>query len=374
MSHLAEEYAKSCGVKILKPTLNPHYFPILHDRYITIHNDKKVQAKHYDLWPDVVQILKPYLNDIKIIQVGSFEEETIEGIDQHSPTKTLKQSAYIIERALAHVGIDSVPVHIASALDIPVVGIYSHTYANTCNPLWNNKSKVITIESDRGGKKPSFSLEEHPKTINFIKPEKIAQAVLDVLNIKQTISHKTLYTGHNYTSSFVEVIPTKKTSVQAKLIDVRMDYEHNEEVLANIIQRNKVEVTLSKPIPLSFIKSGRITKIVYKTDIFDGEFCRSIKQSSIPHTLICTSKENLKEQRANNFDFLINYLNKKDLIKHNKKRIKIKDFNNIKIKSGKKVVCGDKIYDSYFDLNKRENSDHFFLDLEFFRVYTDSDE
>ena len=169
MSHLAEEYAKSCGVKIGKPTLKPHYFPILHDRYITIHNDKKVQAKHYDLWPDVVQILKPYLNDIKIIQVGSFEEETIEWIDQHSPTKTLKQSAYIIERALAHVGIDSVPVHIASALDIPVVGIYSHTYANTCNPLWNNKSKVITIESDRGGKKPSFSLEEHPKTINFIK-------------------------------------------------------------------------------------------------------------------------------------------------------------------------------------------------------------
>ena len=66
MSHLAEEYAKSCGVKIGKPTLKPHYFPILHDRYITIHNDKKVQAKHYDLWPDVVQILKPYLNDIKI--------------------------------------------------------------------------------------------------------------------------------------------------------------------------------------------------------------------------------------------------------------------------------------------------------------------
>ena len=374
MSHLAEEYAKSCGVKIGKPILKPHYFPILHDRYITIHNDKKVQSKHYDLWPDVVEILKPYLNDIKIIQVGSFGEETIEGIDQHSPTKSLKQSAYIIERALAHVGIDSVPVHIASALDIPVVGIYSHTYANTCNPLWNNKSKAITIESDRGGKKPSFSLEEHPKTINFIKPEKIAQAVLDVLNIKQTISHKTLYTGHNYTSNFVEVIPTKKTSVQAKLIDVRMDYEHNEEVLADIIQRNKVEVTLSKPIPVSFIKSGRITKIVYKTDSFDSEFCRDIKQSSIPHVLICTSEENLKKQRAHNFDFLINYLNKKDLIKHNKKRIKIDDFSSIKIKSGKKVVCGNEIYDSYFDLNDRKNLDHFFLDLEFFRVYTDRDE
>ena len=35
MSHLAEEYAKSCGVKIGKPVLKPHYFPILHDLYRT---------------------------------------------------------------------------------------------------------------------------------------------------------------------------------------------------------------------------------------------------------------------------------------------------------------------------------------------------
>ena len=189
MSHLAEEYAKSCGVKIGRPVLKPHYFPILHDKYITIHNDKKVQSKHYDLWPDVVQLLKASLGDIKIIQVGAFGEEKIEGVDQHIPTKTLKQSAYIIERALGHVGIDSVPIHIASALDKPVVGIYSHTYADTCNPLWNEKTKSVTIESDRGGNKPSFSLEEHPKTINFIKPEKIAQAVLDVLNITKRINH-----------------------------------------------------------------------------------------------------------------------------------------------------------------------------------------
>ena len=112
MSHLAEEYAKSCGVKIGRPILNPHYFPILHDKYITIHNDKKVQAKNYDMWPDVIEILKPYLNlkNIKIIQVGALGEETIEGVDQHIPTNTLKQSAYIIKKGLGHVGIASMPL------------------------------------------------------------------------------------------------------------------------------------------------------------------------------------------------------------------------------------------------------------------------
>ena len=45
MSHLAEEYAKSCGVKIGKPVLKPHYFPIVYDKYITIHNDKNATKK-----------------------------------------------------------------------------------------------------------------------------------------------------------------------------------------------------------------------------------------------------------------------------------------------------------------------------------------
>ena len=260
MSHLAEEYAKSCGVKIGKPILKPHYFPVLHEKYITIHNDKKVQSKEYNMWTDVINLLKPQLGDIKIIQVGAFGEDKIEGVDEHLPTATLKQSSYVIQKGMGHVGIDSVPVHIASALDKPVVAIYSHTYASTCDPLWNDKSKAITIESDRGGKKPSFSLQENPKTINLIKPEKIAQSVLDVLEIDKKIKHKTLFIGNSYVSNFVEVIPTENTSVQSKHIDVRMDYCHNEEVLANIIQRNEVEVTLSKPIHENFLSSGRIKK------------------------------------------------------------------------------------------------------------------
>ena len=103
MSHLAEEYAKSCGVKIGKPILKPHYYPVVHEKYITIHNDKKVQAKEYDMWDDVISLLKPNLGDIKIIQIGAYGEQTIDGVDQHLPTNTLKQSAHIIENALAHV-------------------------------------------------------------------------------------------------------------------------------------------------------------------------------------------------------------------------------------------------------------------------------
>ena len=374
MSHLAEEYAKCCGVKIGKPVLKPHYFPILYDRYITIHNDKKVQAKEYDMWPDVIEILRPYIDDIKIIQIGSLGEETIEGVDDHIPTTSLKQTSYIINNSLGHVGIDSVPVHIASALDKPVVGIYAHTYASTCCPLWNEKSKAITIESDRAGNKPSFSLQESPKTINLIKPEEIAQAVLDVLGINKKIKHKTLFIGSSYSASYVEVIPTQKTGVVAKLIDVRMDYAHNEQVLADIMQRTKVEVTTSRPIPESFLQSGRISKIIYKTDEFDQDFIQLIKNSSMPHVFVCLSPDNLSKEREKNFDTLISYFNEKELVESNKKRLKIENIEDIKIKSGKKIVCGDKTYDSYFDLNDRKDLSHFYLDLDYFRVYTEEDE
>jgi len=374
MSHLAEEYAKSCGVKIGKPVLNPHYFPVLYDKYITIHNDKKVQAKEYDMWVDVIELLKTHLGDIKIIQVGAKGEKTIDGVDAHMPTETLKQSAYIIKNSLGHVGIDSVPIHIASALDKPVVGIYAHTYADTCSPLWNDKTKAITIESDRGGKKPSFSLEENPKTINFIKPEEIAQAVLDVLEIDEKVVHETIFIGGNCKSDFYEVIPIKRTNIVSDNIDVRMDYAHNEEVLNYILQRNKVEVTTTKPINENLIRSKKIKKIIYKAESFDVEFLNLVKEVGVPIITICTSSKNLPEERSKNFDQLINYLDTQAIIENNKKKINVDDFNTIKIKSNKKIVCGDDIYPSYFDLNERKNLDHFYLDLEFFRVYHDPHE
>ena len=50
MSHLIEEYAKSLGVKIGKPVLNDHFYPILDEKYITIHTDNKIDSKNILLY------------------------------------------------------------------------------------------------------------------------------------------------------------------------------------------------------------------------------------------------------------------------------------------------------------------------------------
>jgi hypothetical protein len=63
-----------------------------------------------------------------------------------------------------------------------------------------------------------------------------------------------------------------------------------------------------------------------------------------------------------------------EVIKNNKKSIGEIDINKIKIKSGKKIVVENTIYESIFDLNARKNLDQFYIDLDFFRVYTEGDE
>ena len=374
MSHLAEEYAKCCGVRIGKPVVKPHFFPVPFDKYITIHNDKKIQAKEYNFWPEVIELLKPHLGDIKIIQIGAFGEETIEGVDKHLPTFSLKQSSYIIRKSLGHVGIDSVPVHLASAFDKPVVGIYSHTYANTCDPLWNKESKAVTIESDRGGRKPSFALEENPKTINLIKPEKIAQAVLDVLEIDKKIKTKTIFMGPRSIFNCIEVVPSKLTNFAGGPVSVRMDLEHNEEVLKHILQFTPVEVTTTKPIAADIIFSKRIQRITYEADSFDAEFVALLKKSGLETTLVCKNKNNINKERTRFFDYMIHQDKKPQVIKDNKKLLEGINLNSLKIKSRKKIICGDKIYESHFDRNDRKNEDDLFVDLDWFMIYNTVDE
>ena len=172
----------------------------------------------------------------------------------------------------------------------------------------------------------------------------------------------------------VEIIPTKKTGVVADKIDVRMDIEHNEEVLHDILQRNSVEVTTSKPISEQLLSSRRIKKILYKADKFDNNFVRLMKKYAIKNALICNSKENVASERAKFIDCLVNQIQDDEIIKQNKERFPNHDLNKIKIKSGKKTICGDKVYETLYDFRGRKNSDDFFLDLDWFMVYSDSDE
>ena len=374
--HLIERYALSTGLKIDNPNISHLFYPTACDEYVCFHASSKDNLRDYDYWNEVKELIDPYFKNLnlKTLQIGLGKDPSLNcDIDLRGKTN-IRQMAYLVKNCSLFLGVDSFPAHLAGFYNRKMVSIYSNSFAACVRPYWGNQSNQKIIETERpNGEKPSFSFNENPKTVNRIKPELIANHALDLLEQKPT-KHKTLFIGSNYKSSFAEVIPTETSNVVSDLIDVRMDYAHNEQVLAHLLNKNKVEVTLSKPIHENFLKSGKITKVIYKADWFDQNFLSKIKESAIPHVLICTSSENLSNERAKNFDYLVNHLDVKDLAKHNKKKIGDIDFNKIKIKSGKKVICGDKIYDSFFDLNGRKNLDHFYLDLDFFMVYTEGDE
>ena len=59
MSSLAEVYAKDLGVKVTKPTITDHYFPIYCNRYVCCDMNTDVQSQQYEHWEIVNKLLKP---------------------------------------------------------------------------------------------------------------------------------------------------------------------------------------------------------------------------------------------------------------------------------------------------------------------------
>ena len=208
--HLIEQYALSCGVKIDKPHIETCYYPVSAEKYITLHASSGMEAKNYDYYNDVVELISPYLNreGIAIIQIGKSEDRRIDNCIHYNGSTNLKQVCYLIQNSLLHVGNDSFGCHVASGFNKKLVGLYSVLYKECCGPYWGDKDKQVMLEADRKGKKPSFSNTENPKTVNTIMPEKVAVSILDLLGIKhELLNLSTLHIGPSYHNPCTAVIP-----------------------------------------------------------------------------------------------------------------------------------------------------------------------
>lgn len=369
MSHLSEVYAKDLGVKIGEPIFKPHFYPVLEEDYITIHNDNKVPAKSYDYWEEVIIIVKRISPDIKFLQIGSGKEPKIKTVDKFIPTPSIKQSAYIIKNSIMHVGIDSLPVHIASSLDKPIVAIYSHVYASTCGPIWNTKGNHTIIESNRGGNKPSFSAKESPKTINFIKPEEIANAILKELGEKKS-NRETIHIGERYKENLYHIIPDEKYGFENKRIVIRFDLLHNEDNALHLFQKNQISILTKKPISENILSQGNIDNISYFSEEFDEEFVKKCKKFGVVLRLICTKEENLSDQRYEFFDEQVSLIEEDKKIQDNKEKVNLPEVD-FEIKSYSLYMKNGQAHTSLYEANERHNLDDIFVDLDHLMIYSE---
>lgn len=356
MPHLIETYALNCGLKIDKPFILEKYYPINLDKYITFHPNSKFNSKSYDYWQDVLDIIQGPLKEagIKIVQIGTKNDQPYHYVQHTQGSTTLGQSAFIIGNSMLHLGADSFPTHVASHYGKKIVCLYSNTYADIVGPYWGDKENHILLEPKRTEEfpRPSYSAEENPKSINDIKPEEIANSVFKLLGIKNNYDYLTLTRGQTYLAKQIESVPDSVVDI-AKLntdsLIVRMDYHFDEHILLNQIARNPCTVVTNKPIDLNIFKNFRsnLIQLVYLVEEgHDPEFIRGCQEMGLPKLLLTELNDaELEKAKLYYMDYAV--INQRATVKDEDiKKIKKYGVKNLFYKSNKFLVSEGKVYPS----------------------------
>lgn len=311
--HLIQAYALATSSKISKPFILDKYFPIKEDKYITIHTTSK-ESKTYHFWQEVVNILHPYLKEhnISIVQIGSGNEEPLQNTVSYLGQTSINQVAYIVKNGIAHLGVDSFPVHIASSYGKKILALYSNNFINNVRPFFSKQEDVVLLEPNREiNNKPSFTLSGD-SSINKIKPEDIAEKFLNLIGITYKKEFETLYIGRFFNTKMVHSIPNQivnPSELGLNSLIIRMDINFNEAVLAAQLEVCPCSILTNKPININLIKKykNRILEIVYFIDKNNRrEFVKEIHNLHIPYKLISElSQDELNAIKLDYIDFNI---------------------------------------------------------------------
>ena len=387
--HIVESYATSCGLKINDPFILQKFFPLNIDKYITLHPFGKFESRHYDYWEDVITILADQLKDegIHVLQIGTAEDRKLKGCLHCNGQTNVNQTAYIINHALIHVGIDSFPVHLASTLNTPMVALYSNMYAGHSKPYWGDSSKHILLEADRKGKKPTYSATENPKTINSIKPETIAKAICDLLGLEFKFDYSTVYTGPSYSHRLIESVPNTVCNISKLGIDsliVRMDLHFDEEILQKQLEICPCSVVTNREIDKKIIEKYKphIKELVYYIgEDHSPEFVEFVQQRGIAVLLLTyLEQDKIDSMKLDYIDLGI--INKKEIPDPKDiEELKDRDLSELFFRSNKIILSEEKAYPSvtffkqgksietYDDIVELKDDEDFWKELEYYTLF-----
>jgi len=376
MSHLVKEYAKNLGVKVSKPIVKDHFFPIVADRYITICNDDDVQAKHYPYYDVVLELLKPFLQkeNIKVIQLGG--KIKINGVDSALNVK-YKQQSFIISKSILHLGSDGFLNHTSSAKNVPTISIFGNTLPEINKPLFSSNSTNVNL-APKWDKKPCYNVVDPKRQIRNIKAELVAQSVLDLLKIKQEINFTTLHVGESYNDNLLEIVPTTLTPVNIQpnqKIMIRADYGLQEDVFIQYCKQMKVSVCCDKLIQPNGLKqiANNVTDFYLfldkDWDDIPEKYFSIVKSLGINLIILCENKDDVPIIRNKYFDIAVRH--------PFPDREKPKSFSEkSKFLTQKRIVCDGKEYLSYAHFkkgldrsNKVIDTPEYWRELDYFYIY-----
>lgn len=385
MASLQETYATALGViPKEKPILNEKFFPLTEEKFILIHNDNKLPSKHYELFPEVISLLKPVLHKLgyRIYQIGGKNDPIIDGTDGQFLGLSWGQSFYLMKRASLFVGIDSVCAHAAAAYEIPSVILFSHTYESQVTTNWLPADKKIILEPEWGNRKPSYQPNESPKMIRTIKVERVVQAVFDLLCKGVQLNMKTIRVGEDYYNPVMEIVPDhfgENPALKNGFLHFRMDLHHNEQCLFHWLANGyKAHIITRKPITLDGLKQfrpniGRLILMADSLESFSAEYLKAVKNLGLDVIVFCEKKETLPTLREKLFDYVVeelDYPEEKELDKISKDA---KFFSKKQIHSNGQIFPSVAHYKNNIPFSRANqiiDCQDFWLDLEYFYFYT----
>ena len=361
MSHIIEVYAKELGVKVGKPQITKHFIPGIPDKFITIKTSNLVNQSHYRYWDIVISLLKPFLQKekISVLQIGNPKDFMLNNADSRFLNTTEKQKNYILSKSKAHIGHDDICSQTCSAYDVPSTIIYGNIYPQNTKPIFNVKNNSDCISVDFSKTKPSFNHDLD--RCNEIKPEKIAQSVLNNLKINEKIKFKTVRAGSAYNDAVLEVVPNffSSDAIRGRNCVVRGDIHFDINNIARFCQLCPVSLHINDPFDYGFLKHLKNLKeliFIYEDrhdDIDLNDFFNFIKNNKVNLKIVfdTNSKNKIEDIRLKYFDFLV--LEKK----WEKEKIK-----NCKFLSTKVFVDKGEQYLSESSANRLDKTNNFVYD------------
>jgi hypothetical protein len=358
--HLIERYATACGVKIDKPYIYDTFFPVNVEKYISFQPFSKYPSKNYDYWDEVVTIISPYLqqNNITLVHIGAKDDKAINNTLNLCGQTNISQAAYIIKNSIMHVGADSFAAHIASGYGKKIVALYSNNNINNVKPYWTRPEDMVLL-SPKINKKPQYSVNEIPKSINNIKPEVIAEGILKLLNITYSNLPKTVHIGNEYINKTLEIIPDKPINPAQIGLDtlvIRMDYVFNEQVLELFLQQKKCIIFTNKPINEQLLQKYRqnIPQLIYLVEKDnDTTFAKILKRNTINAAFISY----LSEEELNQFK--LDYMDYGLIVKRDYPTDKIEATNNTYFKSSRILISSEGQFNTKYQWQTKDMSNKY---------------
>ena len=386
--NVVEKLSLEAALPIGKPFIHKAYFPLLLDKFITFNICKSHPSRHWDGFQDCVNLLLPYLEKekIKIVQLGQANDPPIGGCHNLAGSTSPNQCAYIMEKSLLHFGASNFLTHLAAFLDKPTVTLYGDTLPSTDAPMWG-KNRTHTILEGERDEKPTYSKEETPKSINFIYPEKVAEEVLSLLNIKHNLNQlDPFFLGSKYFAPCLEVVPDftpPPSFFPQSLLNVRMDYHFDEDILLHFTNNRKLSIITDKPLTIEKMKFAKssLNHIFYLVDLdTDPDYIHALRKVGVPISLFYKGKEKISQIRLNLLDFIVDQVEIKTRQNVDNEE-KICDVTHYK--SGKALFSKGKEYSSKAAWEKNLvaqkdqpiiDSDSFWDEIDHFKIYNKNDE